>query len=148
MLLPLQRYAEFDGRSGRSEYWLFVLFQVLVTVACIIVFLVLSTLTMDGNGDPSGFGTVLLIGFVLLYLGLFLIPGIAVSIRRWHDLDQSGWFFLLFAVLGAIPLVGFLASIANLIWFCMPGTDGENQYGPDPRGDGGSGPTRPTAWTS
>ena len=57
-------------------------------------------------------------------LALFL-PGLAVSIRRLHDLGRSGWYFLLIL----IPLIG---TIILLIWFCMRGTVGPNQYGPDP----------------
>jgi len=57
-----------------------------------------------------------------------------LNIRRFHDLDRSGWFVLAFFVAGALPLLGTLANIANLIWFIMPGTNGSNTYGADPLG--------------
>jgi uncharacterized membrane protein YhaH (DUF805 family) len=53
-----------------------------------------------------------------------MLPGIAVSIRRLHDLDRTGWWLLiLFTIIGAILL---------LVWFCMRGTVGPNRFGPDP----------------
>jgi len=65
----------------------------------------------------------LLIG--VFYLGI-IIPSIAIAIRRLHDLDKSGWFYLL----ALVPLV----SLILLVWFCMKGTDGPNRFGPDPLG--------------
>jgi uncharacterized membrane protein YhaH (DUF805 family) len=132
MLLPLQRYADFDGRSCRAEYWMFALLQLLIAIACFLIYFVLAGVSPASQTEMSSLGTGLLIFFVLAYLVVFFIPGIAVTIRRWHDLDQSGWFLLLFAVLGAIPILGAIASLGNLIWFCMPGTSGPNKYGDDP----------------
>lgn len=132
MIIPLRRYAEFDGRSSRSEYWLFALFQLLVICASAALFFLLGFVTMDEWGGITGIGGLLLAIMGLAYLGLFFIPGIAVAIRRWHDLDQSGWFVLLFIVLNAIPYIGVISSIVNLVWFCMPGTSGPNKYGEDP----------------
>jgi uncharacterized membrane protein YhaH (DUF805 family) len=53
-----------------------------------------------------------------------LLPGLAVAVRRLHDLDSSGWWILLFL----IPLVG---AIILIVWFCTKGTDGPNRFGPD-----------------
>ena len=131
MFLPFQRYAEFEGRSCRSEYWMFALLQLLIIF--VFVFGLWATGGVDSAGGFSGIQMVLLAILVVIFLGLF-IPGIAVTIRRWHDLDQSGWFMLLFAVLGAIPFIGAIASIVNLVWFCLPGTNGPNKYGDDPVG--------------
>jgi len=97
MLLPLRRYAEFSGRSRRKEFWLFFLFQFLVSAAIGIVF-----------GRPSyeqysgffGFSTSLTGpgGVVQNLFGLAMfIPSLAVSVRRLHDIDRSGWFLLLYA---------------------------------------------------
>ena len=122
MLLPYQRYAEFDGRSRRMEYWSYGLFVLIVSLILVVPFMIM------GEGAS---------GFLFIPLGLWIIgnivPSIAVTIRRWHDLDQSGWFYLLFAVLGLIPIVGMIAGLANFVWFFMPGTVGENKYGPDPK---------------
>ena len=65
------------------------------------------------------------------YLGI-LIPTIAVAVRRLHDRNMSGWWYLGFIALSFIPVVGFLASIAMLVIFCLKGTDGDNRFGPDP----------------
>ncbi len=111
---------------------MFALLQLLIAIACFLIYFVLAGVSPASQTEMSSLGTGLLIFFVLAYLVVFFIPGIAVTIRRWHDLDQSGWFLLLFAVLGAIPILGAIASLGNLIWFCMPGTSGPNKYGDDP----------------
>jgi len=66
-------------------------------------------------------GTVLLVAVILLVF----IPQLSVTVRRLHDLDRSGWWFWL----GLVPLVG---GLILLVWFCMKGTEGDNQYGPNP----------------
>nr|WP_172414397.1 DUF805 domain-containing protein [Candidatus Desulfovibrio trichonymphae] len=55
-----------------------------------------------------------------------------VTVRRFHDLNASGWIFLVWIILLAIPVVGFFTWIAFLLWFCFQGTEGENKYGADP----------------
>jgi uncharacterized membrane protein YhaH (DUF805 family) len=136
MILPLKRYADFSGRSSRMEYWMFALLQLIIVVALALVFLVIggSSAAFDAGGDPSAMfgGSVVILA--LVYLAVFLVPSIAVAVRRWHDMDKTGWMVLLFAVLGAIPVVGFLASIANIVFMCLAGTSGPNQYGDDPLG--------------
>ncbi|MEQ1538371.1 MAG: DUF805 domain-containing protein [Sphingorhabdus sp.] len=129
-LLPYQRYSEFEGRSRRMEYWSYTLFTMIVSLILILPIIVFDNL--DGGSSISVAGTISIVLFVLWVLGN-VIPGIAVSIRRWHDLDQSGWMFLLFAVLNAIPFIGAIAGLVNLVWFFMQGTVGENKYGPDPK---------------
>jgi uncharacterized membrane protein YhaH (DUF805 family) len=64
----------------------------------------------------------------LLLLGI-IVPSIAVQVRRFHDQDKSGWFVLL----GFIPFVG---GLIVLVFMCLEGTRGPNQYGPDPKGAG------------
>lgn len=129
--LFFKNYTNFQGRSRRAEYWWMVL-----TFA--IVFGVLGALlfTLGGLGDngelnPIGF---LLAGITgLAYLAI-IIPNFALMVRRFHDLNQTGWLVLVFVLLGFIPVVGVLASIGQLIWFAMPGTTGTNKYGADPKG--------------
>jgi len=106
-----KKYAVFDGRAGRAEYWTYIL---LVTVPTFFLGVVLE-LT-----DP----TLIPLFQVILGLGLFL-PGLAVSIRRLHDLNQSGWW----VIPGLIPIIG---NIPMVIYFFFKGTDGSNDYGPDP----------------
>ncbi len=97
MLMPLRRYAEFSGRSRRTEYWMFVLFQVLVYGALIVAFIAMAGAAVasgDFNGAvAAGFGfIVLLLIFFILWLA-FLVPSLAVTVRRLHDTNRSGWWF-------------------------------------------------------
>ena len=104
----LSKYATFSGRARRSEYWFFVLFQLLALIVAGIIDGILGT---DGG----------LYGLVALGL---LLPIIAVSVRRLHDTDRSGWWYLL-------VLVPF-GVIVLLIWWCTKGTAGDNRFGADP----------------
>ncbi len=118
------KYAEFNGRAPRSEYWFWTLFATIVTVVAMILDGVLGTnFTMDdgyGGETSSGYGYF----YLAAVLGL-LLPGLAVTVRRLHDTGRSGWFFLL----ALIPLVG---GIILLVWFCTAGAAEDNQYGPNP----------------
>ena len=141
MLLPLRRYAEFSGRSRRMEYWIFQLLNFLVMLFAGA--LILSGIPW-GDFSDSNLGSVaaadaqpgalLWVGIALLCLWALavMIPAIAVTVRRLHDRDMSGWWYLGFILLGMIPLVGWIASIALLVILCLPGTSGSNRFGPDP----------------
>ena len=102
-------YVNFSGRAARSEFWYWTLFSILANLAANFV------------DALVGLGIVSLIVSLAL-----LLPGLAVSVRRLHDLDRTGWWLLL--VLTGIGI------ILLLIWDCMKGTTGPNQYGPDPLG--------------
>jgi uncharacterized membrane protein YhaH (DUF805 family) len=133
MLMPLRRYADFSGRSQRREYWMFILFYILLFVAAIALLFVSVTI-FDPGGKPGdeAVSTGIVIGILLiglLYLGLF-IPSLAVQVRRFHDQDLSGWFVLL----GFIP---YLGGLIIFIFMCIDGTAGPNRFGPDPKGRGG-----------
>ena len=105
-LVVLERYAKFDGRAARPEFWWFALANFIIEV----VLQILSRATV-------------LFGIVLLaYVLAVLVPSIAVGIRRLHDTDKSGWFLLL----GLIPLIG---AIILIVFFATEGTRGPNQYG-------------------
>lgn len=103
-------YANFSGRARRSEYWYFVLFNIIISVVAALVDQLLMSVL--------GFGFI----GIIISLGL-LIPGIAVGVRRLHDTDRSGWWLLL----GLVPLIGFIVLI---IWFATEGTKGDNRFGP------------------
>jgi uncharacterized membrane protein YhaH (DUF805 family) len=104
-------YVNFIGRAARSEFWYWALFAALASLAGELIDLALFT--------SSTFTPVQ----TLVNLALFL-PGLAVSVRRLHDLDRTGWWLLLiFTVIGIIVL---------LVWDCMRGTVGPNRFGPDP----------------
>ena len=103
------KYADFDGRARRAEYWYFTLFNAVL-----------------------GF----LFGFLVGLIGLdwlsyvwslaLLVPGIAVAVRRLHDIGKSGWWY--FIIL--IPLVG---AIWLIVLFCKEGDHGPNEYGENPK---------------
>ena len=123
-----QKYATFSGRASRSEYWWFVLFVILVAIVLSLVMVA----GMDFNTGEFGALGMLAGGLLgIFYLGT-LIPSIAVGVRRLHDRNMSGWWYLGLIVLSFVPFVGFLASIAMLVIFCLKGTDGDNRFGPDP----------------
>ena len=141
MILPLKRYAQFSGRSRRKEFWMFMLFTTLVAVVLAgpTFFSIMSTSVTDPHvldADPfAGVGTLGMAGLGLygLFALAIVIPSIAVTVRRLHDRDMSGWWYLGFILGGMIPLIGFIISIAFIVIMALPGTDGPNRFGPDPK---------------
>ena len=100
---------------------MFFLLQMIVLIALVSV-----GLAAGGMGEePGGLFLILL----LLYVAAFFIPNLAVQVRRFHDQDKSGWFVLL----GFIP---YLGGLIVLVFMCLEGTRGPNQYGDDPKGLG------------
>ena len=111
-----RQYADFKGRARRKEYWMFFLFNI------IIVFLLdMIDASMGMLDEESGFG--LLSG---IYMLAVIVPNIAVSVRRLHDIGKSGWNYFI----GMIPLVG---PIVMIIWFATAGDVGSNDWGEDPK---------------
>jgi uncharacterized membrane protein YhaH (DUF805 family) len=109
-LVVFERYAVFEGRAGRAEYWWFFL-------ANLIISFVLQAL--------AGASDALLILAVVYSLAV-LIPGLAVAVRRLHDTNKSGWWIL-------ISLVPFVGVIVLIVFLATDGDQGANQYGnPDP----------------
>lgn len=125
------RYTDFSGRSSRSEFWWVQLCLAILTF--LFYFGVAISSESSIGGEISATQLVLIGGLILIFLG-HLIGLIALQVRRFHDLDKTGWLVLVFGILSLIPLVGTLVSIGQLIWFCFRGTIGGNQYGPDPLG--------------
>ncbi|QAY75883.1 DUF805 domain-containing protein [Sphingosinicella sp. BN140058] len=116
--LPFKKFADFNGRSRRKEYWSFVLLYVVCLVAAIIVEGVLGM-----SGAVGGvYGPL----SALLIL-VFFVPALAVSVRRLHDTDRSGWWVLI----SIIPLIG---GLVLLVFTVMEGTRGPNRFGADPKG--------------
>ena len=140
MLMPFRRYAEFSGRSRRMEYWMFTLLNLLVAGAIGLV-VGLGAPGAFFPGGPPAFGGLFYAGMLMaaIWVLAVIIPGIAVTVRRLHDRDMSGWWYLGFAVLSAIPLVGIVAGIAFLVVLCLDGTPGENRFGPNPKERSGYG---------
>ena len=115
--LPLKKYAEFTGRSRRKEYWMFVL----LTIGIYVLASILDRIA-GMNGLIAGvYGPIT----TVVELGL-LVPSIAVSIRRLHDTDRSGWWLLI----GLVPIVG---GIVLLVFMVLEGTHGANRFGADPK---------------
>jgi uncharacterized membrane protein YhaH (DUF805 family) len=112
----LKKYADFNGRARRKEYWMFFLFNVIITIVLMIVDGILGTSAVPG--------TLGLLG--ALYSLVLLIPGIAVAVRRLHDTGRSGWWILI----GLVPFVGFIVLIVFMV---QDGTPGENQFGKNPK---------------
>ena len=111
-------YADFEGRARRREYWMFTLMYLIVYVALAIVGGILSIISSTLGSLVFG-----LIGLASLAV---LIPSIAVTVRRLHDVDKSGWFILV----SLIPVIGGFYLLYLTI---IEGTKGDNQYGSDPK---------------
>jgi uncharacterized membrane protein YhaH (DUF805 family) len=102
-----RNYVNFSDRSSRSEYWYWVLFAVLLNIVTRIV--------DAGIGGPV---TGSIVGLLLF------LPGLAVAVRRLHDIDRSGWWILLvFTVIGILVLI---------YWYVQPGTPEPNRFGQEP----------------
>jgi uncharacterized membrane protein YhaH (DUF805 family) len=113
----LKKYAVFGGRARRKEYWMFVLWNLIIYVVLGFV------LGIIGKAINSQMPMVL----AYLYALAVLIPNLAVSVRRLHDTGRSGWWLLI----GLVPLVG---AIVLLVFTVMDSMPGENKYGPNPKG--------------
>lgn len=126
-LMPLKRYFDFSGRSRRKEYWMFFLLYIAIYIVAGIAERALglggsatsSTEFGDGAASASFSSTGGILSMIVALV--FLIPSIAVAVRRAHDQDKSGWFIL-------IPIYGWI-----IVWF-LEGTRGPNRFGPDPKG--------------
>lgn len=127
MLMPLRRYADFNGRSRRKEFWMFMLFLLIVYfVLAIVIGGLIGSAAMTGGETAAGLmGGISGLLMIVFALAVF-IPSLAVQVRRFHDQDKSGWFVLL----GLIPFVG---GLIVLVFMFLEGTRGPNQYGPDPK---------------
>ena len=141
MILPLKRYAEFSGRSRRKEFWMFMLLQVII--ACVLVILTLVTggslAALEGSEAAAAVAAGSL-SFTYILFGIWLvaviIPSIALNVRRLHDRDMSGWWYLGYIVASFVPVVNLIAFVAYLVVMVLPGTPGPNRYGEDPKGQG------------
>jgi len=141
MLMPLRRYAEFSGRSRRKEYWMFTLLMVIVyAVAGVMMMSTLWPIITSGQSPESFTPEMFSGGFIagLALMGLFtlavLFPAVALTVRRLHDRDLSGWWYLGVVILGQVPYLGALVQLGFLVLMALPGTPGPNRFGPDPKG--------------
>ncbi len=115
-LKVMRQYADFNGRARRKEYWMFILFNIIFAIIAMLLDKVLGINFEEGSGGP----------IYIIYALIALIPGLAVAVRRLHDVGKSGW--MLFIVF--IPIIG---SIWLLVLMCMEGDSSSNNYGPNPK---------------
>lgn len=117
MFQPFRRMFDFRGRARRKEYWLFVLLQLVVVVAALVLGF---RLLPDENLDDG------IVGLPLAYVAIFGLPTLAAQVRRLHDADKSGWW----VVVSIIPYIG----LGWILWLMVqPGSWGPNRFGDDPR---------------
>lgn len=105
----LKKYATFDGRARRMEFWMFNLFSFIIV--CVL------------SGIEVALG---IFGLSALYSLAVLLPSIAVAVRRLHDIDRSGWWIFICL----IPVIGI---IVLLVFYFIDGTPGDNRFGANPK---------------
>ena len=110
------QYCGFKGRASRAEFWWFTLFTDIVGFVLVFVDGLLITSTENAFFAQLGFRG-------LFWLGVFL-PALAVTARRLHDTDKSGWWMLLY-----LTIIG---GIVVFIFTLLRGNEGSNKYGEDP----------------
>ncbi len=116
----LKKYAVFSGRARRKEYCNFVLFYLIFAFVLYVLDRTLGTMVLRTDIYPEGFGLL----FILYTFAVFL-PGLAVVVRRLHDIGKSGWWIL-------ITLIPY-GSIGFFVLMVIDSQPGENQYGPNPK---------------
>jgi uncharacterized membrane protein YhaH (DUF805 family) len=114
----LKKFAEFSGRAQRAEYWFFVLFNSIIALA-------LMGGAMAAGGQESSMGGILMMVYNIYNLAV-LVPSLAVSVRRLHDTNRSGWWLLI----ALIPCVG---AIILIVFFVQDSDPGPNRFGPNPK---------------
>jgi uncharacterized membrane protein YhaH (DUF805 family) len=115
-----KKYAKFDGRATRQEYWMFYLTSIIAGFVVGIVLGVLGAILRS----PSLITVVTLL--FVLYAAAIVIPSLALSVRRLHDTGRSGWWLLI----SFVPFGGLLL----LLFYIIDSQPGDNQYGPNPKG--------------
>ncbi len=131
LLRPLEYFTQVNGRARRGEFWTTALLVLLPATMLTLIFSIVALAS----------GNVFIYAVLSLpttALGLLILP---VAVRRWHDLGVTGWLAvaaqgIMWFPISAIPilgaLLGFLASVACIVFFCLPGRKGYNAYGADP----------------
>ncbi|PJG84528.1 DUF805 domain-containing protein [Conservatibacter flavescens] len=115
-LSVIKQYVNFNGRARRKEYWFFTLFNFLIAFALSILDLAFGLFSYESN-----------IGLFSGIYGLFVfLPTLAVSVRRLHDINRSGWWLLI----GLVPILG---AIVIFVFMLFDGTPGVNRFGENPK---------------
>ncbi|MEM7292870.1 MAG: DUF805 domain-containing protein [Pseudomonadota bacterium] len=105
----IKNYVNFSGRATRTQFWMFILFNIIISIVLNLIDVMLGTLFL---------------GFI--YSLFVLLPALAVGARRLHDTGRSGWWQLIYL----IPLIGLIVMIV----FCVQDSVEDNDYGPNPKG--------------
>lgn len=114
----LKKYATFEGRASRAEFWWFFLFHILFLASLVSLYI----------NFPVTYGTLnVFLTIYTVYSVATFLPFLAVSVRRFHDTDRTGWWILI----GFIPIIG---SIILLLSYAKAGTPGKNRFGVSPKG--------------
>jgi uncharacterized membrane protein YhaH (DUF805 family) len=122
----LRKYGVFSGRARPAEYWFWYLAVTAVYTVIFAALIVPALITMDPvTQEPGVLGTIGMSLWAVVALGTF-VPLISAAIRRLHDTGRSGWFYLL-------NLVPFVGGIIVIVLLALPGEQGPNRFGPDPR---------------
>ena len=126
-----KHYADFSGRARRREYWGTMLFNVLIQIGLniilsIVATILLSSIKINGEVTFSPLFFLLLDTPIYIYSLIWLLPGLAVSVRRLHDIEKSGWnlLWILLPIVGAIMLI---------YWYCQDSQPEENKWGANPK---------------
>lgn len=115
-LAALKKYADFSGRARRSEYWYFALFFILICIGLVFIDGLIGTVRPEvGIGILTG-----------LFILAMLVPSLAVTVRRLHDTDRSGWWYFI----QLVPLVG---PIVLFVFTVQDSQAGTNRFGPNPK---------------
>jgi len=140
-------YLNPHGRSQRSAHWWVFLYQIIIYAVLAVIFFMAdgamnfvemvasgteSAEAVEGALEALGISGKFSIFLIVIFAFSNFLPDIMLQIRRFHDLNQTGWLVLAFRFGGLLPAIGTFIGLANLIWFCVPGTVGPNRYGPDP----------------
>ena len=116
----LKKYADFSGRARRKEYWMFVLFNM------IVFYLLAMVVSFFTSFVPGELGGIIIVTFMIVYSLGMMIPSWAVAVRRLHDTDLSGWYMFI----SLIPIVG---GIMLIVYLATDGSPGDNRYGRNPK---------------
>jgi len=150
MLMPYRRlYRLIEGRASRREFWMFTLFVWIVAIVLVGLLIGVagaSALSLGQGINPADYGSLMagaglgMMVFVIVFYVWALLTAVAsfgVTIRRIHDLNFSGWFLVLYYIVGFGALainkwLYLLVLVGGIVAMCLPGTKGSNNYGKDP----------------
>ncbi len=116
-LKAVRGFLDFKGRAQRKEYWFYILFYVLFAIVVSIADNLLGLANPETGAGP----------LYMIYALAFLLPTIAVAVRRLHDTGRTGWWLLI----AFLPVIG---AIVLLVFYCLDSQPGDNKYGPNPKG--------------